>query len=413
MRSRWAAIGAAVAVSVGAGGLFVASAADSDPAVFVAVTPVRVVDTRVALGLPAALVSTDGELVQITGTIDTIDGNAQVVPAGATALVANVTAVLPTAGGFLSVRPGDAAGDPSTSSLNFLAGKTTPNSVTVQLSAVGDIAVYYRASGGDTGDTTHFLVDIVGYYIEGAAGPVGPQGDPGPAGVPGDPGAVGDQGDMGPMGPQGPIGPMGPQGPTGPQGDAGVQGDIGPMGPDGPAGQDGLDGSTGPEGPAGQDGLDGDTGPIGPQGPMGPAGTTVAAQFYALMPNDNAFTVASNTDVEFPHAGPSTAGGLIVGSGGYFILVGTGVYQITYRVPATEAGQLAVTRNGVVVDYTVAGRATGTTTISSTVLIDGQAGDIITIRNVGFVALTITPFAGGIEPSAATLLIEYIGTTPG
>ena len=54
MRSRWAAIGAAVAVSLGAGTLFVASAADSEPSSFVAVTPTRIVDTREALGLPSA-----------------------------------------------------------------------------------------------------------------------------------------------------------------------------------------------------------------------------------------------------------------------------------------------------------------------------------------------------------------------
>ena len=50
-RTRWAAIGAAVAVAVGAGGLLAASAAESVPSSFIAVTPVRLVDSRVALGL--------------------------------------------------------------------------------------------------------------------------------------------------------------------------------------------------------------------------------------------------------------------------------------------------------------------------------------------------------------------------
>jgi hypothetical protein len=218
MRSRWAAIGAAVAVSLGAGTLFVASAADSEPSSFVAVTPTRIVDTREALGLPSALVSTEGDVVQVTGVVDTTDGGATVVPVGATAVVANVTAVLPTAAGFLSVRPGDATGDPQTSSLNFLGAQTTPNSVTVQLPASGDIAVYYRASGGATGDTMHLIVDIVGYYVEGAAGPEGPEGPQGPQGPAGSQGPEGPEGPEGPQGPEGAEGPAGPQGPEGPQG---------------------------------------------------------------------------------------------------------------------------------------------------------------------------------------------------
>jgi hypothetical protein len=47
-RSRWAAIGAAVAVALGAGGMLTASAVDSAPTTYVATTPCRVVDTRPA-----------------------------------------------------------------------------------------------------------------------------------------------------------------------------------------------------------------------------------------------------------------------------------------------------------------------------------------------------------------------------
>jgi|GEM_PF-3175630 len=78
-RSRWAAIGAAAAVTFGGGGLFAANAASS---------------------APSSIVS-------------------------------------PSANGFLSVRPGDATGAPSTSSLNFNAGQTVPNSVQVALPTAG------------------------------------------------------------------------------------------------------------------------------------------------------------------------------------------------------------------------------------------------------------------------------------
>jgi len=44
-RSRWAAVGAAVAVTLGAGGLYTSFAATA-PSNFIAVSPVRVLDTR-------------------------------------------------------------------------------------------------------------------------------------------------------------------------------------------------------------------------------------------------------------------------------------------------------------------------------------------------------------------------------
>lgn len=159
-------------------------------------------------------------------------------------------------------------------------------------------------------------------------------------------------------------------------------------------------------------------GPQGPQGPQGPAGndgvdgqdgTVIAAMFYALMPFDNESSVAVGGDVQFPNTGPSTAGGLISGIGSAFVLGQAGVYRVTYQVPVSEAGQLIITVNGVGVPYTVAGRATSTSNIGTTVLIDAAPGDVITIRNVGISAITITPLAGGTEPSSATLLIEYIG----
>jgi hypothetical protein len=79
-RTRWAAIGASIAVVLGAGGLLSASASESAPSSFISVTPVRVVDTRIGLGLADALVAVQPELVQITGTIATRSGPAIVVP---------------------------------------------------------------------------------------------------------------------------------------------------------------------------------------------------------------------------------------------------------------------------------------------------------------------------------------------
>jgi YVTN family beta-propeller protein len=191
-RSRWAAIGAAVAVTFGAGGLLVADAASSPASSVVAVDPVRVLDTRTGVGLTGRFESRVSRKLQITGAI---------VPAGATGVLLNMTVVTPSAAGFLSVRPGDATGTPSTSSLNFAAGDIVPNSVQVALPTdganAGQIDITYDAYGA-TGPTTDVLADVVGYLLAG-----GP-GTPGPTGA------------QGPPGPQGPAGATGAQGPSGP-----------------------------------------------------------------------------------------------------------------------------------------------------------------------------------------------------
>ena len=176
-RARWAAVGAAVAVSFGAGGIYVGNATSgSASSSFVAITPVRVLDTRAGngLGLLGVFTSPTSRDLLVTGTIATATGVQLVVPAGATAVSLNVTVVGPTAAGFLSVRPADASGAPTTSNLNFTAGQVIPNAVTVQLPTIGGdagkIELTYNALGV-AGPTTDVLVDIVGYYQATAAGP--------------------------------------------------------------------------------------------------------------------------------------------------------------------------------------------------------------------------------------------------
>jgi hypothetical protein len=168
-RSRWAAIGAAVAVSLGAGGMFVAQAAPGPAeSTIVSVTPERILDTRNGndIGLPGPFVSPVGQQLQVTGSIPTATGTKVVVPAGATGVLLNVTAVGATANGFISIRPGDATGTPSTSSLNVTAGITVPNSVQVSVPTAGanagKIDITWDALG-TAGPTTDMLIDVVAY----------------------------------------------------------------------------------------------------------------------------------------------------------------------------------------------------------------------------------------------------------
>ena len=106
----------------------------------------------------------------MTGTITTwIEANQQsisrvVVPVGATGVLLNVTAVSPTGAGFISVRPGDATGAPSTSNLNVFPGDIVPNQVTVAIPTsgvnIGKIDITYGSAPGNTVD---IIVDVVGY----------------------------------------------------------------------------------------------------------------------------------------------------------------------------------------------------------------------------------------------------------
>jgi Right handed beta helix region len=117
------------------------------------VTPLRILDTRNAIGIGTKTPISGGSdvVVQVAGK-----GG---VPADASAVVVNVTAVSPTAGGLLTVYP-DGSAQPGTSSLNYGANQTVPNLVTTQMTD-GKIRIHVSESG-----TTHILVDLQGYYAD-------------------------------------------------------------------------------------------------------------------------------------------------------------------------------------------------------------------------------------------------------
>lgn len=171
IRTKWAAVGAAVAVSLGAGGVSLTQAAISsgEKPVFVSLSqPCRVADTRPstgpigAKGTPIAAGEANAYEIQITGDSGNCTGGLA-VPSDAVAVALNVTAIQPsssTGRSFFTVYPGDAA-LPTTSNVNFLSGQApTPNKVDVGLSATGTIKIYNDAG------TSNVAVDIFGYYID-------------------------------------------------------------------------------------------------------------------------------------------------------------------------------------------------------------------------------------------------------
>ncbi|MGB0470335.1 MAG: YncE family protein [Ilumatobacteraceae bacterium] len=176
VRSRWAAIGAAVAVTLGAGSLISVNASGSTSSL-VPITPERILDTRSAdrVGSLDTAGASDPYRLKVTGTAD--------IPAtGVTGVSLNVTAVDTQTndfGGFVSVYPCASVSTtkPDVSNMNFGSGQTIANAVTVPVSADGHICLYVYG-------TAHLLVDANGYYAQAstAVGQQGPQGERGPAG---------------------------------------------------------------------------------------------------------------------------------------------------------------------------------------------------------------------------------------
>src|SRR5450432_375856 len=134
-RTRWAAIGAAIAVAIGGGGIGLTHAISTDGGnnVFVPIAPCRLFDTRPETqvgtrGTPLGAQETFAE--QVTGD----HGECAGIPAAATAVAMTVTAVNGTAASFLTLFPADVATRPNASNLNWVPGSPpTPNKVDVKL----------------------------------------------------------------------------------------------------------------------------------------------------------------------------------------------------------------------------------------------------------------------------------------
>jgi hypothetical protein len=159
-RTRWAALGAAVAVSLGAGGIGLVDAAigSGERTVFVPITPCRLFDTR-----PEFQVGSRNTPLGPDETYNVAGLGAVgecTLPADAAGLVLNVTTVdasLPT---FVSVWPAGQP-QPNASHLNPAPGEPpTPNAVTTDLGASGEFSVYNKQG------SVHLFADAVGYYVD-------------------------------------------------------------------------------------------------------------------------------------------------------------------------------------------------------------------------------------------------------
>jgi hypothetical protein len=119
------------------------------------VTPCRLVDTRHAAGPTGgpALAPGATRSFPVTGGVCGISSTA-------IAVSVNLTAVQPAAQGHLILYPGDAAGPPLMSNINFAPGVTRANNAVVPLATNGGTINVKNGSSG----AVHFVLDVNGYF---------------------------------------------------------------------------------------------------------------------------------------------------------------------------------------------------------------------------------------------------------
>ncbi|WP_404391262.1 hypothetical protein [Humibacillus xanthopallidus] len=121
---------------------------DNNRGSYTAVSPRRFLDTRTGLGAAKAKVGA-GRTINVV-----IPG----LPAAVSSVVLNVTATNVTATGHVIIWPYGQA-RPTTSNLNFTAGKTVPNMVTVRVGSGGRVSLYNSAG------TSDLIADLSGYFV--------------------------------------------------------------------------------------------------------------------------------------------------------------------------------------------------------------------------------------------------------
>ncbi len=125
------------------------------PASFYTVTPCRLVDTRNSAGPSGGPALLAGAVRNFPAT-----GGVCGVPSTAIAVSVNLTVTQPAAQGHLILYPGDAAGPPLVSNINFTLGLTRASNAIVVLATNGGTISVKNGSAG----TAHFVLDVNGYF---------------------------------------------------------------------------------------------------------------------------------------------------------------------------------------------------------------------------------------------------------
>ena len=140
-----------IASSFATGPLALRKSAPDTPSHYVPLTPARLLDTRNGTGGYSSPLMAGGiaelDVTGVGGVPDT----------GVTAVVLNVTVDSPTTEGIIAVFPSEEP-RPLVSNLNFAAGQTVPNLVTVKVGGNGKVDIFNSSAAA------HVIADVAGYY---------------------------------------------------------------------------------------------------------------------------------------------------------------------------------------------------------------------------------------------------------
>jgi hypothetical protein len=115
--------------------------------------------------------------------------------------------------------------------------------------------------------------------------------------------------------------------------------------------------------------------------------------------NDNPDAILPGESIQFPSPVINTYGSIqrIAGSSTQFALPPGGVYEITFQVPVSNAGELVVVLNGIELLYTVVGKPGSGLIVGMSIVATPLIGNsIITISN------PLTATLGGLQVDNAT-----------
>lgn len=208
-------------------------------------------------------------------------------------------------------------------------------------------------------------------------------------------------------------GPQGPRGLQGPQGKEGLQGPRGPQGVQGPQG---VEGKQGIQGPMGLKGDQGEPGPMGPQGPKGERGPIGPAGQDATLPTFASGSLTSMSDKQIPPHGVvvfdygNVNDGLEISEDYTTIIIQqAGLYMIDYAFLQTqcecEGGCIGISINGDLILESRIAFLCENSWLSSTILLELNEGDEITMVNDSSCDLYSNAYAGGVN---ARLIVHQI-----
>jgi hypothetical protein len=129
---------------------------DTTGATFHPITPVRIVDTRINLGITGALPVNTVKTFQVEG--------ASSIPSGAVAITGNATEVGGSYSGYITVGP-SLTSSPGTATVYFPTSDTRAGGVTLGLSATGTLSAVFKGSG-----SVGFVFDVTGYFTNDVTG---------------------------------------------------------------------------------------------------------------------------------------------------------------------------------------------------------------------------------------------------